>query len=106
MKTRIILSILLVTVFFTGCKNDKSIDSLEVVKPEVVDNSFKVILKVIVKKDGSKIIIPQLTYIAKKNVDLTPTDLAGYEKQNINIKKAEEKYKEAQERATQNGTGI
>lgn len=51
MKTRIILSILLVTVFFTGCKNDKSIDSLEVVKPEVVDNSFKVILKVIVKKD-------------------------------------------------------
>jgi hypothetical protein len=51
MKTRIILSILLVTVFFTGCKNDKSVDSLEVVKPEIVDNSFKVILKVIVKKD-------------------------------------------------------
>lgn len=51
MKTRIILSILLVTVFFTGCKNDKSVDSLEVVTPEVVDNTFKVTLKVIVKKD-------------------------------------------------------
>lgn len=51
MKTRIILSILLVTVFFTGCKNDKSVDSLEVVTPELVDNSFKVTLKVIVKKN-------------------------------------------------------
>ena len=51
MKTRIILSILLVAVFFTGCKDDKSVDSLEVVKPEVADNTFKVTLKVIVKKD-------------------------------------------------------
>lgn len=51
MKTRIILSILLVTVFFTGCKNDKSVDSLEVVTSEVVDNSFKIVLKAIVKKD-------------------------------------------------------
>ena len=51
MKTRIILSILLVTVFLTGCKHDKSVDSLEVVKTEVVDSSFKVILKVIIKKD-------------------------------------------------------
>lgn len=51
MKTRIILSILLVTVFFTGCKNDKSVDSLDVVKPEVVDNSFKIVLKAIIKKD-------------------------------------------------------
>lgn len=51
MKTRIILSILLVSGFFTGCKNDKSVDSLEVVKPVVVDNTFKVTLNVIVKKD-------------------------------------------------------
>ena len=51
MKTKIILSILWVTVFFTGCKNDKSVDSLDVVKPVVVDNSFKVTLNVIVKKD-------------------------------------------------------
>ncbi len=51
MKTRIILSILFVATVFTGCKNDKSVDSLEVVKPEVVDNSFKVALRVIVKKD-------------------------------------------------------
>ena len=51
MKTRIILSILLVSVFFTGCKNDKSADSQEAVKPEVVDNTFKVTLNVIVKKD-------------------------------------------------------
>jgi hypothetical protein len=51
MKTRIITALLLVTVFFIGCKDDKSVDSLEIVKPEVVDNSFKVTLKVIVKKD-------------------------------------------------------
>lgn len=55
MKARIILSILLVSVFFTGCKNDKSVDSLEVVNPEVeaVDNSFKVTLNVTVKKDDT-----------------------------------------------------
>lgn len=53
MKTRIILSILLVTVFFTGCKNDKSVDSLEVVTPEVVDNTFKVRMNVTVKKDDT-----------------------------------------------------
>ena len=55
MKTRIILSILLVTVFFAGCKKDNSVDSLEVVKPEVkaVDNSFKVTLNVTVKKDDT-----------------------------------------------------
>ncbi len=51
MKTRIILSVLLVTTLFTGCKNDKSVDSLDVVKPEAIDNSFKVTLDVIVKKD-------------------------------------------------------
>jgi hypothetical protein len=51
MKTKIILSLLLVTVFFTGCKDDKSVESLDVIKPEVVDNSFKVTLKVIVKKN-------------------------------------------------------
>lgn len=52
MKTRIILSILLATVFFTGCKNDKSVDSLEVVKPEeVVDNNFKASITFIAQKD-------------------------------------------------------
>jgi hypothetical protein len=51
MRTRIILSILLVTILFSGCKNKKSIDNLEVVSPVVVDESFKVVLNVIVKKD-------------------------------------------------------
>lgn len=52
MKTRIILSLLLITVFFTGCKDEKSIDNLETVTPEkIVDNGFKFTLKVIVKKD-------------------------------------------------------
>ena len=54
MKTRIILSILLVTVFFTGCKNDKSVDSLEVVTPEkVVDETFKVTINATVNKDDT-----------------------------------------------------
>lgn len=51
MKTRIILAILFVTVFFTGCKNDKSVDSLDVVKPEAVDTSFKIVLTATIKKD-------------------------------------------------------
>jgi len=51
MKAKNILPILLVTVFFIGCKNDKSADNSAVEKPEVVDNSFKVTVNVIVKKD-------------------------------------------------------
>lgn len=34
-----------------GCKDEKSIDSLEIVKPETTDAFFKVTLNVIVKKD-------------------------------------------------------
>jgi hypothetical protein len=51
MKRKIIFAVLLVAVFFTGCKNEKSVDSLEVVQSEVVDNNFKVTLSVIAKKD-------------------------------------------------------
>jgi hypothetical protein len=52
MKTKQILLFLMFTALFTGCKNEKSIDSLDVVKPEeVVENAFKVTLEVIVKKD-------------------------------------------------------
>ena len=45
----------MVTAFFTGCKNDKSVDSLEVVKPavEAADTSFKVTINVTVKKDDT-----------------------------------------------------
>ena len=42
---------LLFTTLFIGCKDEKSVDSLDVVKPEIVDNSFKVTLDVVVKKD-------------------------------------------------------
>lgn len=53
MKARIILSIVLASTFFLSCKNDKSTDSLDAVKPEevTVDNVFRVSLNVIVKKD-------------------------------------------------------
>ncbi len=53
MKTRIILAILLVAVFFTGCKGEKSIDDLEVVTPVAVDETFKVIINATVKKDDT-----------------------------------------------------
>ncbi len=54
MKTRIILAIVLMTTFFVGCKNEKSVDSLEVVTPEtIVDKTFKVTLNVILKKDDT-----------------------------------------------------
>ena len=51
MKTRIILSVLLATVFFTGCKNEKPIDSLEVVKTEEAAKIFQIVLDVTVKKN-------------------------------------------------------
>jgi len=50
MKTKIIATVILLTTLFIGCKDEKAIDSLEVVKTEV-DNSFKVTVNVIVKKD-------------------------------------------------------
>lgn len=34
-----------------SCKNEKDIDSLEIVRPQLTDNVFKVSLKVTVKKD-------------------------------------------------------
>ncbi|MCF6131465.1 hypothetical protein [Flavobacterium wongokense] len=53
MKTRIILSVLLATIFFTGCKDEKSVDSLEVVKTEEAAKIFQVTLDVTVKKDDN-----------------------------------------------------
>jgi len=53
MKIRVVIAFLLMAVVFNGCKDEKSVDSLDVVKPEVVDNSFKVTLDVIVKKDDN-----------------------------------------------------
>lgn len=51
MKTKFITLIIVMAFTFTGCKNEKSVDSLDVVTPEVVDNTFKVTVKTIVKKD-------------------------------------------------------
>lgn len=53
MKTRIILSILLIAVFFTACKNDKSTGSPDGNKPEEAVAVFQVTLDVIVKKDDT-----------------------------------------------------
>jgi hypothetical protein len=53
MKIRIITAIFLISTLFIGCKNEKSVDELEVDKPTVVENFFKVKLKFIAKKDDN-----------------------------------------------------
>lgn len=50
MKTKLITILLLITTIF-GCKDEKSVDNLEIVKPDVIDNSFKLTLDVIVKEN-------------------------------------------------------
>jgi hypothetical protein len=49
MKTKFIVALFLLTSIFVGCKDEKSVDNLEVVENKVEDNSFKVILDVEVK---------------------------------------------------------
>lgn len=51
MKTKVLSFLTVMVLVFSGCKNEKSVDTLEVKKTEVVDKNFKAILKVIVKKD-------------------------------------------------------
>lgn len=51
MKTKFIAVLVLLTAFISGCKDEKSVDNLDVVKSEVIDNSFKVTLDVIVKEN-------------------------------------------------------
>jgi len=52
MKSKIIAIIAVLSIFIIGCKNEKSLDSLEVIQPEeVIETNFKVTLDVIVKKD-------------------------------------------------------
>ena len=54
MRTKFLIATLVLLGIFSSCKNEKSVDSLEVVQPEVtVDNSFKVTLGVIVKKEDN-----------------------------------------------------
>lgn len=51
MKTKFIAVLVLLTALMSGCKDEKSVDDLETVKSEVIDNSFKVTLDVIVKEN-------------------------------------------------------
>ena len=51
MRTKIFIAAILLAGIFTSCKKEKSVDSLDVVKPEVVDNNFQVTLDIIVKKN-------------------------------------------------------
>ena len=51
MKTKFVAVFAILAFALTGCKNEKPIDDLKVVTPEVVDKTFKVTLKVVVKKD-------------------------------------------------------
>ncbi|MEQ3691019.1 MAG: hypothetical protein ABNG98_05835 [Flavobacterium sp.] len=50
MKAKFVLLIILFSSILIGCKDEKSVDNLEVVKHEVADDLFRVTLKVIVKK--------------------------------------------------------
>jgi hypothetical protein len=50
MKAKFVLLIVLFSSILIGCKDEKSVDNLEVVKHEVADDLFRVTLKVIVKK--------------------------------------------------------
>ena len=51
MKTKFIAIIAILAAAVSGCKNEKSVDALDVVKPEVVDNTFKVTIRAVLKKD-------------------------------------------------------
>ena len=51
MKNTILGALILLLTTLTSCKNEKSVDNLEVVTPQVVDESFKVTVDVVVKKD-------------------------------------------------------
>jgi hypothetical protein len=54
MRTKFLIAVVVLLGIFSSCKNEKSLDSLEVVQPEVIeDNSFKVTLGVIVKKEDN-----------------------------------------------------
>lgn len=50
MKTKVIALLVLFTTLLVGCKKEKAVDDLDVVKSEVVDNDFKVVLEVVAKK--------------------------------------------------------
>jgi hypothetical protein len=70
MKTKFIAVLVLLTTLMSGCKNEKSIDDLETVKPEVIDNSFKVTLGVIVKENDDF----SLYYTEDGSIDFTKID--------------------------------
>ncbi len=51
MKIKFLASLLLLTVIFTGCKKEKSLDDLPVVDNASVDTSFKVTLRLTATKE-------------------------------------------------------
>ena len=51
MKTRIICALVLVATLVIGCKDEKSVDNLQVVDKEVETKGFKVTFNAIVDKD-------------------------------------------------------
>ncbi|MBD3581585.1 hypothetical protein [Flavobacterium selenitireducens] len=53
MKTRIAIAAVMAIALFTSCKDEKSVESLEVKKSEVTNENFKVTLNVIAKKDDT-----------------------------------------------------
>lgn len=53
MKTKFIMFIVLFTSVFVGCKDDKSVDDLEVKKSEVATSGFKITINAIVNQDDS-----------------------------------------------------
>jgi hypothetical protein len=66
MKTRFIMCSILFLVVFSGCKNDKPLETLPVVTPPVVE-TFNVTLDVLVKKDDNF----SLFYTTDGSIDFT-----------------------------------
>ncbi len=67
MKPKLILALAMSVILISSCKNEKSVDDLEVVNPVEVETAFKVTLNVVVKKDDNL----SLFYTTDGTIDFT-----------------------------------
>lgn len=70
MKTKFFIAFIALASLFSSCKDEKDVDSLEVVTPEAVDTGYKVTVNVIVKKDDDF----SLFYNEDNTIDFTKID--------------------------------
>lgn len=70
MKNNLLIVLVLITSLFTACKDEKNVDSLDVVTPELIDTGYKVTVNVIVKKKDDF----SLFYTEDNTIDFTKID--------------------------------